>query len=61
MSICYIFAAGDAPESLPFRPGEGDFVIAADAGYRTCLTLGITPDLLVGHRWRRTTPIPCWR
>ena len=48
MPICYIFAAGDAPEALPFRPGEGDFVIAADAGYRTCLTLGITPDLLVG-------------
>jgi thiamine pyrophosphokinase len=48
MPTCYIFAAGDAPESLPFRPGEGDFVIAADAGYRTCLAFGITPDLLVG-------------
>ena len=45
---CFIFAAGDKPESLSALPGEGDLVIAADAGYRTCRTFGIVPDLLVG-------------
>jgi len=44
MSICYIFA------SLPFGPlpwiGRGDFVIAADAGYRQLC--GVKPDLVVG-------------
>ncbi len=44
MSICYIFA------SLPFGPlpaiGLGDFIIAADAGYRQLG--GIKPDLVVG-------------
>jgi thiamine pyrophosphokinase len=44
MPICYIFA------SLPFGPlpsiGPGDFVIAADAGYRQLR--GVKPDLVVG-------------
>ena len=48
MPNCFIFAAGDPPAQLPCRPGEGDLVIAADAGYRTCLRLGLTPDLLIG-------------
>ena len=48
MPGCYIFAAGDPPDTLPEWPGEGDLVIAADAGYRTCLALGIAPDLVVG-------------
>ena len=48
MPDCYIFAAGDAPDTLHCRPGEGDLVIAADAGYRTCVALGVTPDLLIG-------------
>ena len=48
MPNCFIFAAGDPPAELPCRPGRGDLVIAADAGYRTCLDLGFTPDLLIG-------------
>ena len=30
------------------RPAPGDFVIAADAGYRVCRQAGIVPDLLLG-------------
>ncbi len=48
MPDCFIFGAGDAPRELPCRPAPGDLVIAADAGYKTCLALAITPDLLIG-------------
>ncbi len=48
MPNCYIFAAGDTPDTVYSVPGAGDLVIAADAGYRTCLALGLQPDLLVG-------------
>lgn len=44
---CFIFAAGTF-YGLRERPAPGDFVIAADAGYKTCLREGITPDLLLG-------------
>lgn len=47
MKRCYIFAAGTF-YGLRERPADGDFVIAADAGYRTCRRLGIVPDLLLG-------------
>lgn len=48
MKRCFIFAAGSF-YGLRERPGEpGDFVIAADAGYRVCLGEGIAPDLLLG-------------
>ncbi len=45
---CFIFAAGDKPERLPILPGEGDLVIAADAGYQTCCGFGIVPTLVLG-------------
>lgn len=48
MPNCYIFAAGDTPDTVYSVPGAGDLVIAADAGYRTCLALGLRPDLVVG-------------
>ena len=35
MKRCFIFAAGTF-FGLRERPVPGDFVIAADAGYRTC-------------------------
>lgn len=48
MKRCFIFAAGTF-YGLRQRPGEtGDLVIAADAGYQTCLRTGIVPDLLLG-------------
>ena len=44
---CYIIGAG---EFFGFvrKPGAGDYVIAADAGYKYCLNEGVTPDLVVG-------------
>lgn len=47
MKRCFIFAAGSF-YGLRERPAAGDFIIAADAGYRTCRALGILPDLLLG-------------
>lgn len=47
MNRCFIFAAGTF-YGLRERPVPGDFVIAADAGYQTCLQGGVTPDLLLG-------------
>lgn len=44
---CYIFAAGDF-HGLVEKPGEGDLIIAADAGYRLCTSLGLRPDIVVG-------------
>ena len=47
MRRCFIFAAGSF-YGLRQRPAPGDAVIAADAGYRVCRSLGILPDLLLG-------------
>ena len=47
MKRCFIFAAGTI-FGLRERPVPGDFVIAADAGYRTCQQAGIVPNLLLG-------------
>lgn len=47
MNRCFIFGA--LPVSrLPISPVRGDIVIAADRGYDVALSLGITPDLVVG-------------
>ena len=47
MKRCFIFAAGTY-YGLRERPAEGDLIIAADAGYRTCVAEGIVPTLLLG-------------
>lgn len=47
MKRCFIFAAGTF-YGLRECPAPGDFVIAADAGYRICRQAGIVPDLLLG-------------
>ena len=47
MKRSFIFAAGSF-YGLRERPAPGDFVIAADAGYRICRQTGIVPDLLLG-------------
>ena len=44
---CYIIGAGDF-FGFVRKPGAGDYVIAADAGYKHCLNEGVTPDLVVG-------------
>lgn len=47
MKRCIIFGAG-VYDSTPVRIQNGDFVIAADAGYEKCASLGITPDIIIG-------------
>lgn len=47
MKRCFIFAAGSF-YGLRECPASGDFVIAADAGYRICRQENIVPDLLLG-------------
>lgn len=44
---CWIFGAGGF-HGLPEAIQPGDFVIAADGGWRVCRELDITPDLLLG-------------
>ena len=46
MGVCYIVGAGEFYGS--FEKREGDLIIAADGGYDTLRSLGITPDLLLG-------------
>ena len=47
MKRCVIFGAGVYDNALP-NIQNGDFVIAADAGYEKCALLGITPDIIIG-------------
>jgi thiamine pyrophosphokinase len=47
MSTCYLVGAGDFT-ARDFSPKNGDFVIAADAGYLALVKLGVRPGLLVG-------------
>lgn len=44
---CYIFGAGEATP-LRCRPEPGDYVIAADGGWKACCKARIVPDLLLG-------------
>lgn len=44
---CFIFGAGDF-YGLHATPCEGDFIIAADGGWRWCEAAGVTPHLLLG-------------
>ena len=47
MKRCFVFAAGSF-YGLRERPAPGDYLVAADAGYRICEREGILPDLLLG-------------
>jgi len=47
MGICYVVGAGDYFDAS-LRPGETDFVIAADGGYEHLKKAGIRIDLLIG-------------
>lgn len=47
MRRCFVFSAGHF-FGLRQRPGPGDFVVAADAGYLACHRAGIEPDLVLG-------------
>jgi len=44
---CFIFSAGTFFGMREY-PAKGDFVIAADAGYRLCQQIGIVPDVVLG-------------
>ena len=46
MGVCYIIGAGEL-YARP-TPGEGDLVIAADGGYDHLISIGITPNLVIG-------------
>lgn len=46
MGICYIIGAME--HTFAFQPRNGDYVIAADSGYRHLMAKGIKPDLVVG-------------
>ena len=45
-TCCYIAGAGEFIDRI--LPRQGDFVIAADAGYTELNTRGIIPDLVIG-------------
>lgn len=45
--ICHIVSGGDFAPAR-FHPAAGDFVIAADCGYRYLERLGYVPDLTLG-------------
>ncbi|MBQ4061786.1 MAG: thiamine diphosphokinase [Christensenellaceae bacterium] len=47
MKICHIVGAGEF-NPCSFKPCKDDYVIAADAGYGYCESLGITPHLVMG-------------
>ena len=45
----FLYTGGEIfPEGITERPGEGDLILAADAGYRNALALGVTPNILLG-------------
>lgn len=46
MGKCYIVGAGDFGGGI--NPQGGDIVIAADGGYDSLVSRGITPDVLIG-------------
>ena len=45
-TCCYIAGAGEFVDRI--LPRQGDFIIAADAGYAELIGRGIMPDLVVG-------------
>lgn len=47
MKTCYIVAAAELAAGR-LKPGEGDLVIAADAGMKHLARLGIEPDIALG-------------
>ena len=47
MGKCIILCAGGF-DGLLEKPTKNDYIIAADGGYRHALTLGITPDCILG-------------
>ena len=48
MSRCVIISACPVPPELAKALRPDDFIIACDAGYRNCETLGCKPNIIVG-------------
>lgn len=46
-NICYIVGAASL-DGVRLSPRPGDYVIAADGGYRTLKARGIEPDFVMG-------------
>lgn len=47
MGVCYIVGAGECPV-LDIEIKNGDFLIAADGGYRYCKQNNLVPDAVIG-------------
>ena len=47
MRRCFVFSAAEF-DGLRESPASGDYVVAADAGFRLCRKIGLSPDLLIG-------------
>lgn len=47
MYVCYVIGSMNMKEET-FQPKTGDFVIAADGGYKNTQKLGIKPDAVIG-------------
>lgn len=47
-AVCFIVGAGSIDPDLCLSPRPGDLLIAADAGWLTVRSLGLTPDLVIG-------------
>lgn len=47
MRTCYIICAGDA-DIISINKSDGDYIIAADAGFKHCERNNIEPDLITG-------------
>ena len=46
-NTCYIVGAASL-EGVRLSPGAGDYIIAADGGYRSLRARGIEPDFVMG-------------
>lgn len=59
MGVCYVVGAGECP-NLSINKKNGDYIIAADAGYKYLKDADIEPDAVIGD-FDSLGSIPCGR